>query len=574
MNTTESALAQTAGEAFLRLLASRGVDWFFANSGTDFPSIVEGFARARCEGLAVPRPVLVPHENVGVGMAYGVAMVTGRPQAVMVHVNVGTANALCGLINAARENVPLLLAAGRTPINESGPPGSRSLNIHWAQEMFDQAGIVREHVKWDYEVREAGQLEGIIDRALAISMTEPRGPVYLSLPREVLAQVPAQPSSSVPLVHVPAAPPPDPVATRALLRIVAHARMPVIVTSRAGSDPRAVALLETFAERFAIPVVEFRPRYLSLPNTHAMHGGYEIAPWLDDADAIIVLDCDVPWIPSAKAPRPGIPVVHVGPDPLFSRYPVRSFRSDLTIEATSLALLEALVARSDDLAGAIEGIGGPAAIADRRAAIEHRNAARRAGVERQVVSGAQRSPMGLAHVSRCLSEALPADAIMVNEYSLVPAAMTLASAGSFFGSSPVGGLGWGVPAAMGAKLASPGRLVVAAVGDGSYEFANPVACHHTAAMHGIPFLTVVLNNARYGAVERATLAMYPDGLAAREGIPLASLEPSPRFEEVVRACGGHGERVDDPAALPAALARAVSVVRDERRQALLNVICS
>ena len=141
------------GEAFLRLLASRGVDFFFVNSGTDFPALVEALAQAKAQGFAAPHTLLVPHENVAVGMAYGVTLVTGQAQAVMVHVNVGTANALCGLINAARENIPLLLAAGRTPWLEKGSAASRSLNIHWAQEMFDQAGMVREHVKWDYELR-------------------------------------------------------------------------------------------------------------------------------------------------------------------------------------------------------------------------------------------------------------------------------------------------------------------------------------------------------------------------------------------------------------------------------------
>lgn len=104
-----------AGEAFLRILADRGISFFFVNSGTDFPDVVEALARQRSEGFPSPRTLLVPHENVAVGMAYGVTMVTGQAQALLVHVNVGTANALCGLINAARENIPMLVCAGRTP---------------------------------------------------------------------------------------------------------------------------------------------------------------------------------------------------------------------------------------------------------------------------------------------------------------------------------------------------------------------------------------------------------------------------------------------------------------------------
>ena len=145
-----------AAEAFLRALADHGVDYFFCNPGTDFPPIVEAFSRAKKTNAKVPKPVLVPHENLAVGMAHGAYLMTGRPQAVMVHVNVGTANTINNLTNLSRDRVPLILAAGRTPITEKGSFGSRSRPIHWAQEMFDQAGMLRELVKWDYELRHAG----------------------------------------------------------------------------------------------------------------------------------------------------------------------------------------------------------------------------------------------------------------------------------------------------------------------------------------------------------------------------------------------------------------------------------
>lgn len=555
----------SVGDAFLRGLAARGVDFFFANPGTDFASIVEGLARAGRDGTPVPQPIVVPHENVAVGMAYGVAMVTGHPQAVMVHVNVGTANALCGLINASRENIPMLLCAGRTPILEAGALGARNLNIHWAQEMFDQGAIVREHVKWDYELRDPRSLDTVLDRALAIAKSEPRGPIYLSLPREVLA------GAAVPSVATQVAPAllgaPDPLAIRELAALVAAARMPVIVTARAGGEPAAVAELAALAERYAIPVVEYRPRYNSLPIEHPMHGGAETGPWLDAADALVVLDSDVPWIPSQAVPRDGVKVAQIGADPLFARYPVRGFRSDLTITATPLAVIRSL-------AQALAANPPPAdRVTTRRAEVATRVRTRRAALEEQIARGAQMRPMGMAYVSRVLAELLPADAIVINEYSLVPMAMRFDQPGTFFGSSPVGGLGWGVPAALGAKLAAPDRLVVAAVGDGSYEFANPLACHHTAALHGIAMLTVVMNNEAYGAVERATRSLYPEGSAAREGMELVSLAPTPAFETVISSCGGHGERVEDPAELRGAFEHALRVVCEERRQALVNVIC-
>lgn len=182
--------AETVAEAYLTLLKDRGVDYLFGNAGTDFASVIEALSKSIAEGTSAPTAITVPHENLGVAMAHGYYLATGKPQAVMVHVNVGTANGICGIMNAARENVPILFTSGRTPLTETGMKGGRSIFIHWGQEMFDQAGTVREMVKWDYELRNADQLESVVDRALSLAMTEPRGPSYLLLPREVLAADP------------------------------------------------------------------------------------------------------------------------------------------------------------------------------------------------------------------------------------------------------------------------------------------------------------------------------------------------------------------------------------------------
>jgi len=140
--------------------------------------------------------------------------------------------------------------------------------------------------------------------------------------------------------------------------------------------------------------------------------------------------------------------------------------------------------------------------------------------------------------------------------------------------SPAGGLGWGLPAAIGAKLAAPDKLVVATLGDGAYVFANPTACHWTMQVQNLPVLAVVFNNQLYGAVRSATLGMYGKGTAAQDGARLlADLRPGTAFEKLVEANGGYGERVEKPADLPAALARAKDAVLREKRQALLNVVC-
>src|SRR5260221_11248507 len=197
----------SVAEAYLALLAERGVEFLFANAGTDFAPIVEAYAKAAHSGLPAPKPLLATHENLALSMAHGYAAASGRVPAVMVHVSVGTANALCGVFNAARANVPILFTAGRSPLTEEGLPGARDTYIHWAQEMFDQAGMLREMVKCDYELRDGTQLETVDDRALTIATSPPGGPVYLSLPREVLAvKLPGFVYHS-PSRHAPASPP-------------------------------------------------------------------------------------------------------------------------------------------------------------------------------------------------------------------------------------------------------------------------------------------------------------------------------------------------------------------------------
>jgi acetolactate synthase-1/2/3 large subunit len=486
----------------------------------------------------------------------------------MVHVSVGTANALCGVFNAARENVPILFTAGRSPLTEEGLPGARDTYIHWAQEMFDQAGMLREMVKWDYELRNGIQLETVVDRALTLATSPPEGPVYLSLPREVLAEPLPGFAYDSPARRVAASPPaPDEGAVTAAAEILAAARQPLIVTADAGRDLAGVAALAEFAGRFAIPVVEHRQRYLCLPADHPCHLGYNPGALLGDADAILVIDCDVPWTPSREAPPSDCKVVHIGVDPLFSRYPIRGFTCDVAITGATRLVLPRLGA-------ALASLADPTEIGMRQQQLRQQREAQHAGWRKAREEARELRPISPVWVSACLDEARDPASILVNEYTLLPEHCPSIRPGSFFGSSPAAGLGWGAGAALGVKLAEPDRQVVAVLGDGSYLFANPVAVHHAATAHRLPILFIVVNNAMWGAVRRATLGMYPQGEAARSNRPpFIDLDDLPAFEQVCAAAGGYGERVEDPAALPGALERALHAVNTEKRQALLNIIC-
>ena len=555
-------------EAYLSLLSDRGVDYLFGNAGTDFASIIEALSKAVTGGASAPVPITVPHENLAVSMAHGYFLATGRPQAVMVHVNVGTANGICGIMNAARENVPIIFTSGRTPLTEDGALGARSLFIHWGQEMFDQAGVVREMVKWDYELRNERQLETIVDRAITIAMSEPRGPVYLTLPREILAEKPDGFTYESPARRLAATPPAaDPEAIDKAADWIAAAEKPLIITASTGQNPASAVALSELAERFALPVVTYRPRYVCLPSDHSMHVGFETGALIKEADLILVLDCDVPWIPSLHTPNPDAKIIQIGVDPLFSRYPVRGFPCDLAITASTGGALRAL-------AEAIEVRGKPGA--DRIDARRKRVAGRRAeqaeaSAGRLEVSRAS-GTSDTAWVAHCINQVKGDDDMLISESQLALGYLDMKKPGTFFGTSPSGGLGWGLGAALGVKLGHADRRVFCVVGDGSYMFGNPTPAHFVSAANDLPTLTVILNNHMWGSVRKATLGIYPDGAAAKiNRAPLTYLEPTPAYHQVVEASGGYGEEVVDPQALPGALERALKAVEVEKRQAVLNV---
>jgi acetolactate synthase-1/2/3 large subunit len=394
-------------------------------------------------------------------------------------------------------------------------------------------------------------------------MAHPRGPVYLMLPREPLSAPLTEPIA--PIKPRPQAAPvqPDGQAIATLAEWIAAAERPLIVAS--SLLPEAVPLLAHLAERCAIPVVMHNSRTVCLPSSHPMHFGFEPGALLADADLVIVLESDVPWIPHLQHPPAGCRVAHVAEDPFFVRYPMRSFPSDLAVQAGCINALDALVKAVEPRLQMAD-----ARIAARRARLTERMRLRRAQLAKDSAAGGTISP---AYLSRVIGETVGDDAIIFNEYPLRPDHCARVKPGSFFALGPAGGLGWGFGAALGAKLAAPDAFVVATLGDGAYMFANPTVGHWVSATHNLPILTVVFNNSRYGAVRNATLSMFKDGAAGEnDGRTFADLDASPAYEAMAMAQGAYAERVEKPADLPNVLLRAREAVVSGRRQALLNVI--
>jgi acetolactate synthase I/II/III large subunit len=561
---TEPTGGATVAQSYMSALKACGIRHVFANGGTDFAPIIEGILQNRVAGGDMPEFVTVPHENVAVAMAQGYYKASGDMAGVMVHVNVGTANTICALMNAARDNVPILLAAGRTPLTETGHPGSRDVPIHWAQENFDQAAIVREHVKWDYELRDGQPINTLVGRAVDIAMTEPRGPVYLTLPREVLGNPSIDPGPAPrnrPFGAVSAVPSMDAIERAA--DMIAAAENPVIViTSAANAD--SFAALGALAEAHAIGVLTGPQAALSSSNP--MNLGLVNGPALKAADLIVVLNSPVPWVPHAVQPSPDVKLVHIAPDPHFARYPFRGFEMDLAVAgdpAAALTMLnEALKLK----------LKGREAVTDRRRA---RNAEKRAALLDQrkaaIEAASTQSPISYIWAAHCLNEVRSANSTIVEELG-VPFAFTRVEDHRDFMATSSGALGMGLGMALGARCADPSRQVICTLGDGSYMFGCPTAAHFVAQAENLPTLTMVMNNSQWFAVRRATVSMYPNGLASQaNSLPIVDLSPSPDYHKIAEAFGGYGERVDDPAKLKGAIERALDQVA-QGRQATLNVV--
>src|SRR5262245_52977804 len=556
-----------SAEAFLARLAERGIEYLFANAGTDFAPVIEALSRRTGTSPKIPKTVLVPHENVAMGMAHGYYRVAGKPAAVMVHVTVGTANTICGLMNMNRDNVPVLLCAGRTPLTEHGHIASRNRSIHWGQEAFDQGGMVREFVKWDYELRTNQPVEVIVDRALDIAMTEPRGPVYLTLPREVLADpaVPARRDNVRPLGAIAAAPAQAAIEEAAAL--IAKAEFPLIVTSSGGRTPQGFAELAALAEEFALPVIQAEARDVNMPSTHPMNLGFQVGPWLAQADVVVVLESPVPWIPKTQKLRRDAKFIHIGADPLISRYPFREYEADMLIAGAADAALTMLRASLKSV------MKGQQSAMDARRKTVATAREEMAEKKRKLIEQVQeQSPIHMAWLTQCINELKSEDAIVVSELGIPLSQLELTKPLSYIGSSTAGGLGFGLGASLGAKLAAPGREVIATVGDGSYMFGNPVPFHFVGRSERLPTLTIITNNHAWQAVRQSTLDVYPDGKAAKANVmPLVELTPSPDYEKVIESCGGYGARVDKAGDLKAALKKGFDAIRSGT-PALLNVM--
>jgi acetolactate synthase I/II/III large subunit len=568
----------TTAHHFLEGLVDLGIDYIFANLGTDHVSLIEEMARWDSEGRKHPQMILCPHEIVAVHMAGGYALATGRAQAVFVHVDAGTANACMAIQNLFRYRLPVLLFAGRAPYTLHGElTGSRDTYVHFVQDPFDIASIVRPYIKWEYSLPSGVVVKEALARACAFAQSDPPGPVYMTLPRETLAEhwdddaMPAYPPARYGGVKSGGI---EPARVEAIAESLMAAENPIALTAYLGRKPHAVAVLDRLARLCGIRVAEFNSIDLNMPQDSPCFAGFDPLPLIESADLGLLLDSDVPFVPQFAKRAGAIQWIQIDIDPLKSDFPMWGFATDMRVQGDCAIVLQQVLdvieAQADDTYRR--------RVADRIAswsgAREQMTKRRAAASANKGVSGALNPAFAFATLSAKLSQ----DDTVINEAirngPILQEHVKRTKPASYIGLAG-GGLGFSGGMALGLKLAQPDRRIVQIIGDGGYHFSSPDSVYAVAQQYQIPILTVVVDNGGWQAVKSAVQRVYPKGVAAETDQFQSRLTSGRQgeardFAAVGRAFGAYGECVTEPDELAAAIDRCLAAL-DDGKAAVLHV---
>jgi acetolactate synthase-1/2/3 large subunit len=564
---------RTASHDLLQGLVDLGIEYLFCNLGTDHAPLIEEMAHWREQGRAFPKLILCPHENTAVHMAGGYAVATGRGQAVLVHVDAGTANAAMGLHNLCRTRTPVLLIAGRAPMSTfDSATGGRDTYVHFIQEPFDQASVVRPFVKWEYNLAWPSMAHEVISRAGAVMQSDPTGPVYLTLPREVLAApVDAQSIGAYGHQnHLPVkAQGADANAIAQIAAKLMGSENPMLVTAYAGRNHAAPALIEKLAMLCGMRVCEFNSIYLNIRRNSPFFAGYNPAAFTEQADFGLMVDVDVPWIPKTTRVNPNAYWAQLDVDAIKRDIPMWGFPLNARIEGDSVRLLTQLIE-------CIEQTATPAfkAMASQRSLIiqaEHEKNQQKAAAMAQ--EPGKVNAINPHFLCAAIGRQIRSEDVVLNEairntmavFEQIPREIP----GTLMGLSG-GGLGFSAGTALGIKLAQSQSRVIHFVGDGSFYFSNPSSVYAVAHQYDLPILTVLLDNGGWSAVKESTLRMYPKGEAKSTNQFASDLGYGTDFAAIAEAAGAHGERLVDPSQTEAAVARCLAAL-DAGQSALLHV---
>ncbi|KAI1360515.1 thiamine pyrophosphate enzyme [Xylaria arbuscula] len=566
----------TASFAFFEALWDAGVSHCFVNLGSDHPSIIEAMVKGQREKKGnFPRIITCPNEMVAMSMADGYARLSGKPQCVIIHVDVGTQGLGAAVHNASTGRAPILVFAGLSPFTIEGEMrGSRTEYIHWIQDVPDQRQIVGQYCRYTAEIKTGKNVKQMVNRALQFATSDPQGPVYLVGAREVMEEDITPYSIDQTLwerVELGGLPPK---ASKAIAEALLGAEKPLLVTGYTGRNQKAPAALVELANAIkGLRVLDTGGCDMCFPASHpawlGLRFGNEDA--IREADAILIVDCDVPWIPTQCKPKEGIKIFHIDVDPLKNMMPVAYLPAQRRYRADALTSIEQITDAVKDLAGSLD-----ADITSRRwEALQASYKQRLATISERAAPAADGS-FGTSHLCSRLRELCPKDTIFaveaVTNTFFVHDSLQPVLPGSWINCGG-GGLGWSGGGALGIKLASAvehggkGKFVVQIVGDGTFLFSVPGSVYWISKRYQIPVLTIVLNNKGWNAPRKSMMLVHPQGLgstATNEEINI-SFDPVPDYSGIAKAAAGgdlFAARVEKADQLDETLKQAIEAVED------------
>lgn len=493
---------------------------------------------------------------VALSMADGYARLTGKPQAVIVHVDVGTQGLGAAVHNASCGRAPVLIFAGLSPYTIEGETrGSRTEYIHWIQDVPDQKQIVSQYCRYTGEIKSGKNVKQIVNRALQFATSNPQGPVYLMGAREVMEEdiEPYQLNQSNWGPVAPAALPPS--GIELITSELAAAKNPLVIVGYTGRNAQSVTELVTLTNHFkGIRVLDTGGCDMCFPADHPgwlgmRYPGHDL---VKTADFILVIDCDVPWVPTQFKPSPSAKIIHIDVDPLKQQMPVfyipsmATFRAD---SATALRQLNEHVSSNNSLQQFTTSAENNAMGQQREQDYTKR---RKEIVDLAVApAGGASAPLNVSYMIAQVRKGVPVDTIWAIEavtLSLQVSDQVSATLPNSWINCGGGGLGWSGGGALGIKLASDvqhggpgkGKFVVQVVGDGTYLFSVPGSVYWIARRYNIPVLTIVLNNKGWNAPRRSMLLVHPNGDGSRatnEDLNI-SFAPTPDYSGIAKAAAG------------------------------------
>lgn len=437
-------------------------------------------------------------------MADGYARVTGKPQCVIVHVDVGTQALGVAVHNASVGRAPVLIFAGLSPFTQEGElRGSRTEFIHWLQDTPDQRAIVSQYCRYTAELKTGANVKQMVNRALQFATSASPGPVYLCAAREVI-EADVKPYD-LDQDHWGAAEMGGLLSKSAakIATALARASNPLVVTGYSGRDHKVPAALVQLADTVkCLRVLDMAGSDMCFPADHPAWLGVKqgVDDSISEADVILVIHCDVPWIHTRCRPRRDAVIFHIDIDPLKTRMPLFYIPANATFMADALTSIEQIQAnlRSGEAASILAG----RSLGVEEEARKSLYTLKLENIE-QVAKPRSDGSFGSCYLSKKLRSLCPPDTIWVIEAvtntCLVHDGIQPTLPGSWINCGG-GGLGWSGGATLGVKLASDaesngtGRFVCQIVGDGTYLFSSPASVYWIAMRYKIPVLTIVLNN--------------------------------------------------------------------------------